>query len=162
MRPVAAKLPAIQDDVKIVQLAREIAMDVVEIPAILKRYEVTNQEWERIQRHPRFDQILKAAIVEWQSAINTEQRIKVKAAVLLEEWLGEANSRLHDRTESLAAKTELAKFLGRLAGLGIAGASIEGHSERFSLTINLGADASLKFEKALPTKVIDAVPTRSD
>lgn len=161
MPPVVAKRLPIDDDVLFVQLAREIAMDVSDLESILDRYHVTDKQWDTIQRNPRFDALLKSAIVEWQSAINTEQRIKVKSAVLIEEWLSEANSRIHDRTESLAAKVELAKFLSRLASLGLTGAHAEGGGEKFSLTINLGADSSIKIEKTVTPKVIDITPTQT-
>jgi len=149
----------VQDDVLLVTLAREIAMDIVSLEAILERYKITSNQWTKIQENPRFIELLKSAITEWHSAINTEERIKIKSATLLESWLEEANSRLHDRTESLQAKAELAKFLGRLAHLGLPGAQAGEGAERFSVTINLGADAKLTFQKDIPAKVIDVTPT---
>jgi hypothetical protein len=133
-------------------------MDISDLETILKRHDVSDKRWDSIQKHPRFVELLKASIIEWQSAINTEQRVKVKAATLLEEWLSEANSRLHDNNESLAAKTELAKFLGRLAGMGLNHATMGDTGEKISININLGAD-TIKFSKELPAKVIDVTPT---
>lgn len=138
-------------------LAREIAMGMQEIDVILQNYKLTAPEWERIQRDPHFSEVLCACVVEWNSAVNTEQRIKFKSAVMLEEWLAEANSRLHDKNENLSAKVELAKFLGRLNDLGLGtGKGVVEQGEKFSITINLGADdKAVKFEKVVAPKVIE-------
>lgn len=150
------------DDV-MVDLAREIAMDIQDITTILANYNITQTEFEKIQRDPRFATILGACVIEWQAAVNTEQRIKFKSAALLEAWLPEANTRLHDQKENLAAKVELAKFLGRMNNLGLGNAHVMGEQgEKFSITINLGAAGSdggaVKFEKTVAPKVIEHEP----
>jgi hypothetical protein len=68
---------------------------------------------------------------------------------------------MHDRAESLAAKTELAKLISRIAGVGLNDASVAGVGEGVKITINLGQDANLKFEKVVTPKVIEATPTRT-
>lgn len=152
-------VPASLDSSKnvMVGLAREIAMGMQEIGVILQNYKLTTPEWERIQRDPRFAELLQACVVEWNSAVNTEQRIKYKSAVMLEEWLPEAHGRLHDKNENLSAKVELAKFLGRLNDLGLGTGKVVGEQgEKFSITINLGADREqVKFEKVVAPKVIE-------
>jgi hypothetical protein len=161
MSSVTVKSP-FQDDVILVQLTREIAMDISDLESILKRYEIPQERFEAIQQNPRFIHLMQEAVTAWHSALNTEQRVKFKSASMLEMWLEEAHTRLHDKSESLAAKTELAKFIGRLAGMGLTGAGFSGESgEKFSITINLGADAKLQFEKKLPAKVIEHEPTQT-
>jgi hypothetical protein len=159
MAPVTVRSPEFNDAL-LIKLAREIAMEINELEDVLKSYSITPEQFERIKSNPRFLGILQAEITAWQSALNTDQRIKVKAASMLELWLEEAHARLHDRSESLAAKTELAKFLGRLNNLGVGGANVTGEvGEKFSITINLGADNQVKFEKTLPAQVIEHDPT---
>lgn len=140
-----------------VGLAREIAMDMEEVDVILKNHNVTPAQFEKISKDLRFVAILQSCVIEWTSATNTEQRIKLKSAYMLEGWLAEANSRLHDTKENLAAKVELAKFLGRLNNLGLGThAPMAGDGEKFSITINLGAgDDKVKFEKVVAPKVIE-------
>jgi hypothetical protein len=99
----------VQDDVLLVTLAREIAMDIVSLEAILERYKITSNQWSKIQENPRFIELLKSAITEWH--------------------------------------------------LGLPGAQAGEGAERFSVTINLGADAKLTFQKEIPAKVIDVTPT---
>lgn len=140
-------------------LAKEIAADINELETILNTAGVDEKRWEAIRVHPVFLEMLNSAKVEWSAATNTEQRVKLKSAAMLELWLEEANKALHDPQQTLAAKTELAKFIGRLAGLGLSNAHVEGGGERFSLTINLGADNQLKIETVTP-KVIEHSPTQ--
>lgn len=146
-------------DTKILRLAREIAVDHDDLETILERHQIEPKDWEDIRRDPRFLQILESEVAAWNSALNTHERTKLKAAALIEEWLPEANARLHDSKENLPAKVELGKLLARIAGMGLNGVGVEGGgAEKFSVTINLGGDAQLKFTKDLPLQAIEAQP----
>lgn len=146
------------EDLGLVRLAREIAINHFPIETILKTYQITDETWNSIQANPRFQQLLKGAIEDWNGALNTHERAKLKAASMLEEWLPEGNMRLNDRTETLSSKVELLKLLAKIAGMGVSDASVAGVGEKFSVTINLGADNNLKFEKEITaTKTIEAV-----
>lgn len=154
-------LVSMPDDRLFLTLAREIAADINNLETILDAHQIDAEQWASYQTHPRFVQLLVSAKVEWSSAENTEQRVKIKSAAMIEMWLEEAHRLLHSTAESLSAKTELAKLIARFAGMGLAGAGIsDGGGERFSLTINLGADRTLKFTKELPAKVIDHEPVQ--
>jgi hypothetical protein len=145
-----------KDELLLIKLAREIAIEHHDIETILKTYQIDLQTWEIIKEHPQFRRLLEAEILAWQSATNTQERTALKSAALIEEWLPEANAILHDRNQTLSGKVELGKLLARIAGMGLTGAGIEGGgAEKFSITINLGNDAKLKFDKTLPPKVID-------
>jgi len=146
-------------DVLLVKVAREIAMEHFDIEDVLKHHQIDNETWERIQRLPRFSELLASEIAAWNSATNTHERVKLKAAGLVEMWLEQANTDLYDKTNTLNSKIELAKLVTRLAGMGVQGFGAEGATgERFSVTINLGADQQLKIEKQLPPTTIDAEP----
>ena len=154
---MTAPVPAQRfNDVILVKLAREIAMNIHPLEDILKAHLIEPNQWENIQEMARFQSLLETESAQWNGALNTQERVKLKAAAMIEEWLPEANQRMHDRGESLSAKTELGKLVRDLAGFAKGGIGIEGGGERFSVTINLGADASLKFEKELPPVIIDA------
>lgn len=145
----------LEGDVRLIKIAREIAIEHQELDIIFQRYNITQDEWQNLQNNPRFIQVLRQEIEEWHGATNTHERVKLKAAALIEEWLLEASARLHDQNENLPAKVELAKFLGRLSGMGIQGANIEGGgAEKFSLTINIG-DKSVKVERDVTPRVIE-------
>lgn len=144
-----------RDDALLVALAREIAMDLNEIETILKTLNINQDAWETIQASPRFRALLEAEVIAWQAGGNTHERVKLKAASMVEEWLPELNARMHDNKETLTAKIEAGKLAARLADLGLAKANVEGVGERFSITINLGADSQLTFTKELPPQVIE-------
>jgi hypothetical protein len=145
-----------RDELLLIKLAREIAFDHHDIETILKTYQIDLETWDEIKGNASFRKLLEAEIVAWQSATNTNERTSLKAAALVEEWLPEANSILHDRNAPLSGKVELGKLLARIAGMGLTGAGVEGGgAEKFSITINLGNDDKLKFDKVLPPKVID-------
>lgn len=144
------------DELLFVRLAREIAIDHFELETILKHYQIPNERWEIIKHNPRFQSLLESEITAWQSAVNTQERSKLKAAALLEEWFPTANMELHDRTAPLSGRVELAKLLAKIAGLGESRVGEVSAGEKFSITINLGADAKLKFDKQVTSKVIDA------
>lgn len=144
------------NDLTFVKLARELALAINPLETILSHNQVTTEDWEQIKSHPRFLQYLEVETSNWGSALNTHERVKLKSAAMMEEWLVEAYARMTDPSENLNAKTEVAKLVSKLAGLGITNAAVEGAAgERFSVTINLGADNKLTFEKAVSPKVIE-------
>jgi hypothetical protein len=145
-------------DVTLVKLAREIALDIFPLDEILNRYEIMSDRWETLKDDPVFTRLLSQEVLAWNSATNTEERVKLKAAAMIEDFLPEAHAKLHSTSDLLSAKVELFKTIARLAGMGLSNAAIDGAGgEKFSITINLGADAKLNFEKVTP-KVIDATP----
>jgi hypothetical protein len=129
------------------QLAREIAADMREIPDILAIYEINSEQWETLQGSPRFRRLLQTSMEEWQSVANTAERVKVKSLAFVEEVLPEFYGRVHDPKETLSAKNEVLKTISRLAGIG---GTVEGAitGERMVITINLGADQQLSFVKS--------------
>ena len=151
----AAQAPA-ANDAKLIQLAREIATDLRPLDDVLKSLAVTQEEWGRIKASPRFHQVLADFVTEWNAAGNTHERTRLKAAMMMEDWLVEAHGRLHDNSENLSAKTELAKLVARLAGMGNDKPADVDTGGKVNITINMGAE-KVTFD-AVTTKVIDANP----
>lgn len=147
------------DDLTLIKLAREIAIDHYDTETILKRYRISPESWAKIKDNPRFSQLLESEITAWHSAVNTQERTKLKAQALIEEYLEEGNTRLYDPKEALNHKVELLKVLAKIAGMDRTENTGAGGGERFSVTINLGEDAKLHFEKQrAPQTTIDLTP----
>jgi hypothetical protein len=144
----------------ILALAREVAMNVNNLETILETHRIHHETWSILSADPKFIRLLQSQVIAWESATNSQERLKVKSASLIEGWLEKVNTYLHNG-ELTAPKVELAKFVARLAGVGLDRAGIDGGGERFAITINLGADSKLKFEKVLPAKVIEAAPVEA-
>ncbi len=146
----------VYDDMKLVKLAREIAMGIKDIPDILFDHSLTQLEFDSIKRLPHFNKILAAEIADWGSAVNTAERVKLKMGAMVEEIAPELYARLNDPKEPLMAKIKGIELAAKLAGLGQADISPTGApGDRVQVIINLGADTKLEYEKRLPPKVIE-------
>lgn len=134
------------NDVVMLKLAREIAMDIKPLEDILSSHGVQQDQWLTITESPRFQGYLRGALEEWNSATNTAERVRLKSLSFVEEALPEFYARAHDPKESLAAKVELLKTIAKFGGVG---GAVEGAvaGERLTVTINLGADNQLRIER---------------
>lgn len=155
MTEIVPKLPSF-NDVTMLKLAREIAMDIRPLEDILKTHEVDGDTWEEISSNPTFKSYLRGALEEWASAINTSERVRLKSLAFVEEALPEFFARAHDQREALPAKVEVLKTIAKFAGIG---GNVEGavQGERLSVTINLGADHQVRIEKDVTPRGNDIV-----
>lgn len=143
------------NEVTLLKLAREIAMDIRPLEDILETHQISAVEWEKTRENPYFQGVLRGEIEAWQSATNTAERLKLKSLSMVEEALLEFNARMHDPKEPLTAKTEVLKTISKFAGIGGSNFDAAMAGEKLSVTINLGSDQTLKIEKAITSKVID-------
>ncbi len=141
-------------ELTLLKLSREIARDIHPIDDILERFGIDANLWSNIRTMPRFISFLQHEIETWNSAPNTSERVKIKSLSFVEELLPEMYERAHDPRETLSSKVELLKTVGRFGGVGVL-ASEGGMGEKLSVTINLGADKELKFEKDVTPPVVD-------
>jgi len=119
-------------------LAREIAMDIFPLAQILELHKLDDVEWARISENRRFQTMLEQMVTDWNSAANTRQRVKIKAATGLESVLETYIAEILDTGIPLTQRVEAGKFLARLGELD--GNLIEGGgADRFSITLNIGA-----------------------
>lgn len=149
----STNLTSVQAEITLVKLAREIAMDIQPIETILHNYSISPGAWESLQRSSNFIRLLSSQVEEWNGALNTHERVKLKAASMLEEFLPELNNRMHDKEESLPAKIEGAKLVTKIAGIGERAEGLSA-GERFTVTINLGEDTKLiTIDKVMPLTI---------
>lgn len=153
MTAITPKPPSFHD-ATLLKLAREIAMDIRPIEAVLETHGVAQSRWDEIQTLPVFQNYLRQCLEEWNSATNTQERVRLKALSMVEESLPEFYARMHDSGENLPAKTELLKTIAKFAGVGGA-VETAGTGERLTVTINLGADQQLKIERDVTPQVIE-------
>jgi len=145
-----------EQDAIYLRIAREIAINLYDTETVLKNNGIDSDRFERIRNDPRFIRLLEAELTAWNAPGNIQERTKLKAGALIEEFLPEANARIHDPKETLTAKNELIKTLTRIAGMGLERAgSAEGGGSGFTVTINLGSDQKLEFRNAVTPQVIE-------
>lgn len=135
-------------------LAREVAMDIFPIADIIALHRLTDEEWDRIQRNQKFQQMVSDMAAEWNSAANTRERVKVKAATGLESVLEVYIREITDPMIPLNQRVEAGKFLARVGELDNAQAIIGGGGgSGFHITLNIGDKV-----KTLDGGVIDMEP----
>ncbi len=137
----AVKIPGDWDEAKLAKLARELAMDIKEKLTVLANYGLNEAQFARIADTPWFKRCYEAAIVDWNAAGKVHDRIKIEAATTLEQALPLLAARMGDKSEVLSSAVQVAQLLAKISGLGerdpAAGAAV---GEKFTITINLGAD----------------------
>jgi hypothetical protein len=116
-------------------LAREIAQDIFSVEQIVALHRLTDEEWLQIQSHPRFTAMLHSMQVEWNSAQNTRERVRVKAQTGLESQLEVFIRDINDPSIPLAQRVDAGRFLARLGELD--GQSQSNQSIGSGVTINI-------------------------
>jgi len=126
--------------VDLAALAREIAMDIFPVEQVLEIHKLTDEEWQKILANPSFQSMLGSMQRDWNSAANTRERVRVKAATGLEAMLEQYVREIGDEGIPLTQRVEAGKFLARLGELDGAhdGKGLGGSG---SVTINITTSA---------------------
>jgi len=140
------------DEVLALRVAREIAMNLHDIEDVLKNNDVAPAQWAELKDSPYFTTLLREQLANWNSALNTQERVKLKSAAIVEEWLPEADRMAHDPSQPLNQRVELMKLVKSFSTIGIPVG--EGGGDRFSVTINLGQE-QIKISKEVTPQVIE-------
>lgn len=134
--------------VDLAALAREIAMDIFEIKDIMAVHKLDEEQWEEICRNTKFQQMLTQMSAEWNSAMNTRERIRIKAATGLESVLENYIREIRDEKIPLGQRVEAGKFLARIGEVDTSQILGGAGGGGFTITMNIGTSH----------KTIDAVP----
>jgi hypothetical protein len=155
---VGTELARIGDDLEVTlrSLAREIAMDLQDVETILGNHQIRPKDAKKYLNHPRFQAMLAEACTHWNSGLNVQERIKLKMQTLVEEAIPEMFKRLHDPRFSDSAKVELLKTLMKGGNVGVDPKEAGALGEKVQITINMGADSKLEFQKE--PVMIDVTP----
>ncbi len=135
--------------VNLAALAREIAMDIFPTKTIIELHRLSDEEWAKIQANRQFQDMLASMTLEWNSAANTKERVKVKAATGLEMHLESLVMAIADDSVPLIQRVEAGKFLARLGELDGSGAAM---GSGFHITLNIGS-RSIDMEAKRPAMI---------
>ena len=69
---------------KLVALAREIAFDLKPLSQILKELSINGEQYNTIAESALFKHILSQEIANWGSALNSQERVKLKTQHMIE------------------------------------------------------------------------------
>lgn len=123
-------------------LVRDLAMALHSEADILATHHVTPKAFEELKGNPFFARMLDSAAKEWQSVANTVERTSIEAAFTFEQLLPTMHARAIDPETPFSQVLEYAKLLAKAGGIGESRAG--GAAEKFSIVINMGADAKLE------------------
>jgi hypothetical protein len=123
-------------------VARDLAMGIYELDTILENNEVDKYAFHQWKENPRFLSYLKQERDAWNAASNVAERAKLKAGIIMEEFMVDAHHELRDRKTPLNQRVELAKLLARVAGMGEQKVTTGGNGSGFHLQINIGSGAA--------------------
>lgn len=143
------------DEVTLLQLAREIAKDIQPIETVLERFNIGPSLWREISEMPAFTARLQSEKEAWDAATNTQERVKLKSLSVWEEALPEFFERMHDPREPLIAKAKVLEVIGKAGGVFATEREGGGGGDGVKITINLGADKTITFEKDITPQVIE-------
>jgi hypothetical protein len=158
--PVAESMPDSMDEFRMAALAREMAMNIRPYHEIFKLFDLTEESFYEVAKHPFYVRASEQFLLEWNSSLSANERVKLISAAYAEQGLPVVGRRMLDPKESFVGVLDAFKSLCRNAGIGNDKSDGKPASERFLIQINLGADVNgnpviEKYDKPL---TIDAVP----
>jgi hypothetical protein len=133
-----APLMTKQDEQKLRELANGIVRSIQTPEEILARLDLTTSDYAELSETRMFRQMLRQAQDEWEGASNTHKRIKLKAAVNIEQALPHFYQEMINPKEPLSSKVKAFEVVSRVAGLGNPEPQAPGAGQFFKLEINLG------------------------
>lgn len=120
------------------QLAAEIACEIHELDDILKRHLITRDHLRVLAEQREFSMMLEQYQREWNSPMNTQERIKLKASIAAEDGLTELYGIFKNADFAPNARLDAYKQITTLADAIPKRDGGEGGGSGFSITINVG------------------------
>ena len=126
------------DEARLRELTAGLAKGVEDPELLIARLGFTPAEYEELSQTRTFKNILNQAMSEWEGAGNTHKRIKLKAAINIEQALPSFYHAMVDTTEPLSSRVKAFEAVARVGGLGNPELVPQGSGQFFKLEINLG------------------------
>jgi hypothetical protein len=137
-------------------LARELVTHIRAPHLTYSDFGISAMQFEQhVQSNEFFKKCFIASLEEWNSVKSIEQRIQYKSRAIIEDSLPKLGADITDDNEALPARVQAATFIAKMGGMGDDRREIA-PGEKFTITINLGADTVQTFDKTTGhPKVID-------
>jgi hypothetical protein len=147
------------DESTLAKLAREMAMNVKNVHALFAEYGIDEEKYYELMAHNEyFKRLREQYAMDWNATTSTAERVKIGSLASLEQLLPILTKRAldEDKPEPLASMTGVGTLLAKTAGIGD-GKTTPNASERFIITINLGADVE-HYDKSVEINPNDVSP----
>ena len=148
------------DEFAMAKLAREMAMNIRNPNAIFADYGISEEDYYELTKNGFFIRAKEQFSIEWNSALSAADRVKLISASYAEEVLPVITRRAMNKEEPLVNVLGTLKQLCQNAGIGDPKTQTSA-SERFVITINLGADQVEHYDKSIAIDVNDISPEPS-
>lgn len=136
--PPVARPPAPTVDLDHMQatLAAEIGVGLLPLPDILKRFELTKDQLKLMLKDPQFRNMVRQFKREWNEASNSKERIRLKAALMVEDNLLALHQMFNNIDMNPGARLDAFKHMVNLAD--VTPRQEEATGPKFQLTLNMG------------------------
>lgn len=154
---LVSALPLTKDDEKRLRdLASGLIRGIEDPEKLLERLDFTLDSYTELSETRMFRQMLREAEEEWEGAKNTHKRIKLKAAVSVEEALPHFHQAMISDKEPLSSKVKAMEVVSQIAGLRNPEPLPVGNGQFFKLEINLGGGvAPMVLQNGVENMTID-------
>lgn len=122
------------------RLIWELVANISPPSQILGRHGLTPVDLKNKMRDKMFVAAYREVQQAWGSDLNVQQRIKIKAGLLLEDSLEDIILIIKDPLQSVANKLEATKQLGQLSQTINPKQAVAGEGSKFTVKINIGGD----------------------
>jgi len=142
------------DEIALAKLAREMVMNVRSYKQVFSDFGIDEEDYYEIEKNLFFKKIKDQFTIEWNSALSSEERLRLVSFAYLEQLAPVLTRRAMRSDEPLVAATGVGKLLAQAAGVGGERGGEKTMSERFVITINMGEDVET-YNKSIEIKADD-------
>jgi hypothetical protein len=129
------------DEKELVLLARELVRGIADPQDCYRHAQITSAQFDHFVLTNRFfKRAYQMYLVEWNDGSNTALRLKYQSQAGLEAALPTLAARMLDNKEPLSSTVQLGTLFAKIAEVGNEKAPQTVPGEKFTITINLGAD----------------------
>lgn len=131
------------EDFPLRQIAQELAQKIEPRETILRKYDISPDQWDVIRKSGHFRQLLQEAVEEWNSPASADERIRLKSKKALEDSIVTLYEIAHNASHPPKARIDAIERMSRMAGTE---RQVEnpkgGGAGGFSININIGDTGS--------------------
>jgi len=131
------KLPSVSPELVTHQLAYDLATGLYEPDDLVAKYEVSKAQFKRILKDSHFRRMYAEAKTLWNGSQNTQERIRQKSALLLEDSILPLYSIIHNATLAPAARIDAFAKLQSIADMQPTKGGDGAVKESFTLNIHM-------------------------
>src|SRR5215468_6188874 len=133
--PSPAKGKVILSAERLTQLADDLAKEARDKKDVLADYGLSEEEYYEVEQIPYFKKALDEATLAWHAPMNTKARLELGSLTYLTKILPSLTKGALDEKQPLNARTDVARLMAKMGGVGEKEQSANESAERFVIQI---------------------------